>query len=165
MAHHLQKPLNSPIDYPDYSDLPAPKNNVLGTETRLLFSNGVSNLAVHHTVASPDRWAALISKHKAEPLAPPIAVIRTVLLPSATNGKTQVVAPRILSVPLNDPAISHTSIDTMVWGLFNVFFLYIRITILPFYSVKWVFKIPQSLQNGGAGPVAPPLISIFLLKD
>lgn len=39
------------------------------------------------------------------------------------GGGTQVAAPRILSVPLSDPAISHVSIDTMVQGLFNVFFL------------------------------------------
>ena len=40
------------------------------------------------------------------------------------GGGTQVAAPRgIPSVPLNDPAISHTSIDTRFRGLFNIFLL------------------------------------------
>jgi len=38
------------------------------------------------------------------------------------GGGTQVAAPRILSMPLNDPAISHNLIDTMGRDLFKVFF-------------------------------------------
>ena len=71
---------------------------------------------------------------------------RIAMLPSVTSGKTQVAAARILSMPLSDPAISHTSIDTMVRGLFKYFLGNLR------YSA-------------GLGPVAPPLIRFFLLKD
>ena len=63
------------------------------------------------------------------------------------------------------PLKIHKSIDTMVRGLFNVFFLlYIRITLLPFYSVKWVFRISQSLQNGGAGASRPAFNKYFFIK-
>ena len=68
------------------------------------------------------------------------------MLPSVTSGATQVAERQNISrVSLNDPAISHTGIDTMVRGLFKYFLGNLR------YSA-------------GLGPVAPPLISIFLLK-
>jgi len=41
--------------------------------------------------------------------------------PKVGDG-TQVAATRILSVPLNDPAIGHRSIDTRFRGLFNISF-------------------------------------------
>ena len=50
---------------------------------------------------------------------------RAVPAPKSKGGGTQVAACRIFSMPLNDPAISHTLIDTMVTGLFNVFLLWV----------------------------------------
>ena len=55
------------------------------------------------------------------------------------GGRTQVAEARIISLPLNDPAISHRSIDTRVRGLFNYFF------------------IRRLVYAAGLGPVAPPL--------
>ena len=66
---------------------------------------------------------------------------------------TQVAAPRILSVPLNDPAISHRSIDTRFRGLFNIF-SFIK------YSREYS---RDSSHNGGAGASRPAFNKYFFI--
>ena len=111
---------------------------MLGTETRLLFSNGVSNLAVHHTVASPDRCGSVLRFRS--------PLIRTVLLPSVTNGKTQVAG---ASVPLNDPAISHGINRHHGSGFVQIFF---------FIGVRTLVLL------GGARASRPAFNKYFFIK-
>jgi hypothetical protein len=65
------------------------------------------------------------------------------------GGGTQVAEPRILSVPLNDPAISHTGIDTGSTHMFKVFLL---------------FFIPRLSYSAGLKPVAPPVLRLRFLR-
>jgi hypothetical protein len=58
------------------------------------------------------------------------------------GGRTQVAASRYFQPPLNDPTISHGSIDTKIAGLFNVFLWVMAIVLL-----------------GGAGASRPAVIS------